>query len=864
MRFSSIHFLSLSSLIILLGCNPLAPNANKSTVDTNHRPGQIAVTPTTPLTSHWTFDAAEASNYTPSTGSWLSSTLELSGGVCRLIASDQVDNDDAASGSFSNGVLYGVATYGALSGEPASSGLKLGNNGGCNGSTGACAQQNAPEIYELNSTWTPQWSSIISYYKMNNNWNDSKGSNHATASGATFNASARLGSHAGSFVGGSSDYAALPNITYGANISVAAWVKLNSMTGNTNIISGCVDLTTPGCSGADYQYLTLFIRASGQIKFAAIPAPGVGARGTTGQTVATGLVTTGVWYHVVGVINSAANTTEIYVNGIKYAVNSANTGTGAFSNFSMIVDLGSGYTSGTSGTSNGAAMDGLIDEVAIWNAALTQNEIETIYQRQATAYTGLYTSRVMDAFNSQSWTSLAWAPTLPFFKALPDYASGAIQNETSTSYSSLVGSTGSTGANNLMTGIVGLWHLDESSWNGTTNEVVDKSGQGNHGTATNGANVIINGKFINAGSFDGSDDYISLPSIDFPASGATFSVWFNSNIALGGDRMIAGKNADNDTYIGFLNATTIEVQTDTGGTVKNFTVPTMTSNTWYHLVVTRSSNNTRVFLNGTESSSGAQSQSDVLTINQFARYANLASYYFSGKLDEIAIWSRALHANEIKQLYQRGASRLKFQVRSCDDNACSGETWKGPDGTSASYFSELFNMSTQAATPSGTVNASAPSMTLQNYSSPVSANRYFQYRTIFESDSATAALQPELKSVTVAPTHYDLSSPSVIGNNGISYVSLSSFVQTLGSACDSGIGYNLASSNTGPWKYWNGTSWVTADGTDTQSNPASTVALKIANFGTQFGTGSVFFKAYFKSTGIVPCELDNLQIIGEQ
>lgn len=104
--------------------------------------------------------------------------------------------------------------------------------------------------------------------------------------------------------------------------------------------------------------------------------------------------------------------------------------------------------------------------------------------------------------------------------------------------------------------------------------------------------------------------------------------------------------------------------------------------------------------------------------------------YFSkwhGIIDEIAIWNRALDANEITQLYQRGASRLKFQVRSCDDDHCIGETWKGPDGTSSTYFSELLNMSTQAFTPSGTVNKDLPVMTLSNFTSPPSANRYFQY-----------------------------------------------------------------------------------------------------------------------------------------
>ncbi len=63
---------------------------------------------------------------------------------------------------------------------------------------------------------------------------------------------------------------------------------------------------------------------------------------------------------------------------------------------------------------------------------------------------------------------------------------------------------------------------------------------------------------------------------------------------------------------------------------------------------------------------------------------------------------------------------------------------------------------------------------------------------------------PELKSVTVGPNRYDISAPTLISNQGVSFYNLSSFLQTLGSGgCSSGVLYNLGTSNTGPWQYWN-------------------------------------------------------------
>jgi hypothetical protein len=239
-------------------------------------------------------------------------------------------------------------------------------------------------------------------------------------------------------------------------------------------------------------------------------------------------------------------------------------------------------------------------------------------------------------------------------------------------------------------------------------------------------------------------------------------------------------------------------------------------------------------------------------------------------MDEVAIWNRALSTAEMLQLYQRGASRLKFQVRTCDDSACAGESWQGPDGTSASYFSEL-NNNTVPLTGSGDVKATLPSMLFSQFISPPANNRYFQYRVIFESDTATTSLMPELKSVSVDPIHYPSytatdTSPSntIIGVNGVPFYDLNSFTETLGSTCPSGVLYNIGLTNTGPWKYWNGTAWVTSNGSAAQANTASEIHANAATFGSTVGRGNVYFKAFLRSSGTSPCELDNISVGGNK
>ncbi len=56
----------------------------------------------------------------------------------------------------------------------------------------------------------------------------------------------------------------------------------------------------------------------------------------------------------------------------------------------------------------------------------------------------------------------------------------------------------------------GIWHLNESSWNGVPDEVIDSSGNNNHGIARGGAQTTTGGISHNAGFFDGFNDLVKV------------------------------------------------------------------------------------------------------------------------------------------------------------------------------------------------------------------------------------------------------------------------------------------------------------------------------------------------------------------
>ena len=87
--------------------------------------------------------------------------------------------------------------------------------------------------------------------------------------------------------------------------------------------------------------------------------------------------------------------------------------------------------------------------------------------------------------------------------------------------------------------LTGLWQLGEGA-GGTT---YDLSGNGNHGTLTNGASWTTGGRVGAALDFDGVNDYVAIPDPSGFYGGyhaMTWNFWLNPDV-LGGNRVILDK-----------------------------------------------------------------------------------------------------------------------------------------------------------------------------------------------------------------------------------------------------------------------------------------------------------------------------------
>jgi hypothetical protein len=197
-------------------------------------------------------------------------------------------------------------------------------------------------------------------------------------------------------------------------------------------------------------------------------------------------------------------------------------------------------------------------------------------------------------------------------------------------------------------GVVAAYGFNE----GTGATVSDASGNGNTGTVS-GATWSTAGRFGGALSFNGSNNWVTVAdaaSLDL-STGMTLEAWVNPTSPTGWRTVIlkeqpgglvyslyASNGANRPSGHVFTSA-----EMDTQGTA------VLQANTWTHLAVTYDGTTLRLFVNGVEASNKAVSgsivgSSGVLRIGGNAVWGE----YFSGLIDEVRIYNRALSTVEIQ------------------------------------------------------------------------------------------------------------------------------------------------------------------------------------------------------------------------
>jgi hypothetical protein len=197
-------------------------------------------------------------------------------------------------------------------------------------------------------------------------------------------------------------------------------------------------------------------------------------------------------------------------------------------------------------------------------------------------------------------------------------------------------------------GLVAAFNFDE----GSGSAVADSSGNGNSG-AVAGASWTAEGKVGSALVFDGVDNRVDVPdsdSLDL-ANGMTLEAWVYPT-ALSGWRTVIMKEASNGlAYVLYANdnAPRSAGYVHIGGDMGVPGSSALPLNIWTHLAVTYDGAVLRLYENGVEVGSQAVS-GDIATSSQALRIGGNAVWgeYFSGRIDQVRIYNRALTPAEIQ------------------------------------------------------------------------------------------------------------------------------------------------------------------------------------------------------------------------
>jgi hypothetical protein len=202
------------------------------------------------------------------------------------------------------------------------------------------------------------------------------------------------------------------------------------------------------------------------------------------------------------------------------------------------------------------------------------------------------------------------------------------------------------------------WPLNESA--GTTaHEVNDLS----DGLLSGECTWLPNGgHHAGALRFYGNTARVDMGPCDITTgAGNQLSVacWFKPEIVSGTERILVAKSigpTDNDFVwsLSLVNNTGARFRVQSGGIVRSVDIPpsSIFSNTWYHLTGTYDGSTMRLFLNGSETASGAASGGMGYHPQAPATMGNVTNnglpYY--GQLDDVRIYDRALTHMEVIEL----------------------------------------------------------------------------------------------------------------------------------------------------------------------------------------------------------------------
>jgi hypothetical protein len=213
-------------------------------------------------------------------------------------------------------------------------------------------------------------------------------------------------------------------------------------------------------------------------------------------------------------------------------------------------------------------------------------------------------------------------------------------------------------------GLVGMWSFDgpNMDWSQATAEARDISGNGNHGDVV--GPTVTTGKTGQALNFNGTTDYVRITD-DSEIEGLTqltVSAWVKSAIPnkAVGTNYIINDHDSSSFYLAWTQGEDVSFHVynnaaaNGGGQYSDGILDT----NWHHVVGVYNGTDIRVYVDNVLGDV-VGTWSDPIRTTSSSLDISSSGASWNGKIDEVRIYSRALSASEIGDLYRLGQAKIK-------------------------------------------------------------------------------------------------------------------------------------------------------------------------------------------------------------
>ena len=216
----------------------------------------------------------------------------------------------------------------------------------------------------------------------------------------------------------------------------------------------------------------------------------------------------------------------------------------------------------------------------------------------------------------------------------------------------------------ITSNVVADYKLDNIAVQGVDTLIFDATANANNGILKNGP-VLSDGFLGNGLQFDGVDDFVQFstsPSFDIGGSAVSVSVWAKLNFLPNELPGAFGPlfDSETDNYVLYEdkgnNQLRFKVTTSGGAARPAIPAADLKKGEWINVVGVYDGANAMVYLNGVLK--GTLPLTGTVNAGQVATLGKSGTTYFSGKMDNVIVFNKALSSIEVSEMYNKAKTTV--------------------------------------------------------------------------------------------------------------------------------------------------------------------------------------------------------------